>query len=186
MTAPCSEDNELLQRYRNGESAAFGELFQKYRTCLFGYCFTLLHDRSAADDAVQTVFLKAMESIRSLDKGDLFYYWLFSIARNEIFSSLRRKRTRQTVELDDDVWETETPAKILEQKETTAIVQNALHCLKVEYREVLVLRQFEHLSYSEIASITGDSISSVESRLFKARKALTKLLAPAFQKGTLS
>jgi RNA polymerase sigma-70 factor (ECF subfamily) len=183
---PLSEDNELLQRYRGGDSAAFGELFQKYNKRLFGYCFTLLHDRSAADDAVQTVFLKSMESIRSLDKGELFYYWIFSIARNEIFSSLRRKRTRQMVQLDDEIWETETPAMILEQKETVAMVQQALHCLKAEYREVLVLRQFEHLSYSEIASITGDSISSVESRLFKARKALIKLLAPALQKGTLT
>jgi RNA polymerase sigma-70 factor (ECF subfamily) len=183
---PLSEDNELLQRYRSGDSAAFGELFQKYHKRLFGYCFTLLHDRSAADDAVQTVFLKAMESIRSLDRGELFYYWIFSIARNEIFSSLRRKRNRQMVQLDDEIWETETPAMILEQKETVAMVQQALHCLKAEYREVLVLRQFEHLSYSEIASITGDSISSVESRLFKARKALIRHLAPCLQKGTLS
>ena len=183
---PISEDNELLQRYRRGESAAFGKLFQKYQKRLAGYCYTLLHDRSAADDAVQTVFLKAMESIRTLDKGELFYYWIFSIARNEIFSSLRKQRTRQTVQLADDIWETETPLKILEQKETVEMVQQALDCLKVEYREVLVLRQFEHLSYTEIAGITGDSISSVESRLFKARKALIKQLAPVFQKGALA
>ena len=183
---PYSEDAILLQRYRGGDSAAFGELFRRYHKRLFGYCFALLHDRSAANDAVQTVFLKAMESIRSLDKGELFYYWIFSIARNEIFTSLRRKRSRQMVQLDDDVWETETPAKIFEQKETVAMVQQALRCLKVEYREVLILRQFENLSYGEIASITGDSISSVESRLFKARKALIKQLAPALQKGTFS
>jgi RNA polymerase sigma-70 factor (ECF subfamily) len=66
-------------------------------------------------------------------------------------------------------------------KETTEIVELVLNQLKVEYREVLVLRQYDKLSYAEIAAITGNTVSSVESRLFKARKALAKKLAPYFQ-----
>ena len=60
-------------------------------------------------------------------------------------------------------------------------MQHHLNHLKVEYREVLILRQYDKLSYAEIAAITGDSVSSVESRLFKARKALAKKFAPYFE-----
>ena len=65
--------------------------------------------------------------------------------------------------------------------ELTEVVETYLWELKVEYREVLVLRQYDKLSYAEIAAITGDTVSSVESRLFKARKALAKKLAPYFK-----
>jgi len=78
----------------------------------------------------------------------------------------------------DTVWNSETPDSILANHELRDAVRDALQCLKVEYREVLVLREYEGLSYAEIAEITETSISSVKSRIFKARKALACKLAP--------
>ncbi len=178
-----SSDAELLGRIRAGDKSSFTALYDKYKRRLFGYCFRLMQDRQSAEEVVQTTFIKAFESIRSLDKPALFYYWLFSIARNEVYGFIRRKRSNGVVhslEDEEEIWEMESPHDQMVQQETSELVQQLLHHLKVEYREVLVLRHFDKLSYAEIAAITGDTVSAVESRIFKARKALAKKLKPYF------
>jgi RNA polymerase sigma-70 factor, ECF subfamily len=179
MASP--EDAELVGRSRKGDRAAFSILYEKYRTRLFGFCYRLTGSREGAEDVVQTAFLKAYQSIASLDDPRLFYYWLFSIARNEALSQVRGKRgANANAALDEaeEVWEGESPHERVVAEETHMLVERLLGGLKPEYREVLILRQFEFLSYAEIATITGGSISAVESRLFKARKALAARLAP--------
>ncbi len=178
-------DEELLSEVRSGNGQAFADLYYKYRRRLLAYCYRLLQDRVAAEDVVQVSFQKAYEALSTLDKPELFFYWLFSIARNEVYGHLRKVRrngTPQSIEEEDVLWTEETPHEQLVRKETTEIVELFLNQLKVEYREVLILRQYDKLSYAEIAVITGDTMSSVESRLFKARRALAKKLAPYFDK----
>ncbi|MBF8297047.1 MAG: hypothetical protein HW389_3592 [Bacteroidetes bacterium] len=177
-----ASDQDLLSQIRSGSDQAFTELYNKYRRRLLAYCYRLLQDPAAAEDVVQISFQKAYESLGSLDKSDLFFYWLFSIARNEVYGHIRKTRRNGTpisIE-EEDIWAQETPHDQIVRKETAEIVQLFLNQLKVEYREVLILRQYDKLSYAEIAAITGDTVSSVESRLFKARKALAKKLAPYF------
>lgn len=179
MTYPA--DEELLNKTRKGDEAAFTALYDKYVRRLYAYCYHLIANRENTEDIVQTTFLKAYESLSTLDKPGLFHYWLFSIARNEVYSFLRQKRTNgamKSFEEEDDVGDFESPHERLVHEETTEMVRRFLGQLKVEYREVLILRQYEKLSYAEIAAITGDTVSSVESRLFKARKVLAKKLAP--------
>lgn len=179
-----SADVDLLSKIRAGDKRSFTALYEKYSRRLFGYCYRLIQDRHAAEDIVQMTFSKAFESLNGLDKPELFYYWLFSIARNEVYGFIRQKRSNGVVHsLDDevDVWDTESPHTQMVQKETSELVRDVLNQLKAEYREVLILRQYDKLSYAEIAAITGDTISSVESRLFKARKALAKKLGPYFK-----
>jgi RNA polymerase sigma-70 factor (ECF subfamily) len=176
-------DKELLNQIRSGNEHAFTDLYNKHRRRLLAYCFRLLQDRIAAEDVVQVAFQKAYESLSSLDKPDLFFYWLYSIARNEVYGVIRRTRKNGTISsIDDekDIWDEETPLELVVKTELAELVQHHLNHLKVEYREVLILRQYDKLSYAEIAAITGDTMSSVESRLFKARKALAKKLAPYF------
>jgi len=177
-----ASDEDLLTRIRSGSDQAFTELYNKYRRRLLAYCYRLLQDPITAEDVVQIAFQRAFESLSSLDKPELFFYWLFSIARNEVYGRIRKTRRNGTpisIE-EEDIWADETPHDQAVRKETSEIVQLLLSQLKVEYREVLVLRQYDKLSYAEIAAITGDTVSSVESRLFKARKALAKKLAPYF------
>ncbi len=179
-----SSDAELLNRIRAGDKTSFTTLYDKYKRRLFGYCYRLIQDRQSAEDIVQTTFIKAFESIRTLDKPELFYYWLFTIARNEVYGFIRQKRSNGVVhslEDEEDIWDMESPHTEMVQKETSELVQQLLNQLKVEYREVVFLRHYDKLSYAEIAAITGDTVSSVESRLFKARKALAKKLKPYFE-----
>jgi RNA polymerase sigma-70 factor (ECF subfamily) len=179
-----SLDAELLAKIRAGDQRSFAALYEKYKRRLFAYCYRLIQHQQTAEDIVQTTFLKAHESLWSLDKPELFYYWLFSIARNEVYGFIRKNRSNGAVHSlgnEEDIWDTDSPLTKVIQKETNELVQLCLSKLKVEYREVLVLRQYDKLSYAEIAAVTGDSISSVESRLFKARKAMAKKLKPYFK-----
>ena len=176
-----ASDQELLNRIRSGDERAFTDLYNKHRRRLLAYCFRLLQDRIAAEDVVQVAFQKAYESLSSLDKPELFFYWLYSIARNEVYGVIRKTRkngTISSIEDEENIWDNETPHEQVVKNELTELVEHNLNQLKVEYREVLILRQYDKLSYAEIAAITGDTLSSVESRIFKARKALAKRLAP--------
>ena len=178
------DDAELLKNIRAGDEQSFATLYEKYKRRLFAYCYRLVQDYHSAEDIVQITFVKAYESLGTLDKPELFYYWLFTIARNEVYGSIRKKRSNGAIHAlgdEEEVWDMESPHTQMVQKETSEIVQFLLNQLKVEYREVLILRQYDKLSYAEIAAITGDTISSVESRLFKARKALAKKLKPYFE-----
>ena len=123
--------------------------------------------------------MKLDREASQLQNLDAFKPWLFRIARNEALMILRR-RGKRSEEDPDSVWSEQTPLDALVRAETVELVQKFLFELKVEYREVLVLREYERLSYAEIALMTGASESSVKSRIFKARKALTDRLRPFF------
>ncbi|MFH0988717.1 MAG: sigma-70 family RNA polymerase sigma factor [bacterium] len=177
-------DEELVSRFCAGNKESFTQLYTKYRQQLYGYCYRLLQDQDEAEDMVQSTFLKVYHNLGSLDKPELFYYWLFSIARNSIYTHLKSHRHNGKASLTEEeehLVDTETPYEVMVKKEMSEILHLCLEELKVEYREVLVLRQIEKLSYSQIAAITGDTISAVESRLFKARKSLAKKLMPYYR-----
>jgi RNA polymerase sigma-70 factor (ECF subfamily) len=176
-----ADDAELVNRSWKGDKAAFSRLYEKYRPRVFAFCYRLTANPETAEDITQTSFLKAYQSLGSLDHHRLFYYWLFSIARNEAFRHIRRHRgdgLRADLEDAEEVWDGASPYDTLVEEEVHTMIERGLRQLKAEYREALILRQYEGLSYAEIAAITGDSVSAVESRIFKARKALSKQLAP--------
>lgn len=160
-----------------GNTYALALAYERYRGVLYGYCVRILDNPSLAEDAVQETFLKLRTQGNGIADGGALRPWLYRVARNEALGMIRRRRTCGTVDMDS-VWDEETPQSALERKDAAEVVQSVLAALKVEYRDVIILREFEGLSYEEIAAVTGDSESSVKSRLFKARKALAKKLAP--------
>ncbi len=180
MSANDENDALLVQRYLQGEDNAFRILYTRYRPRITGYCFRLLLDHDRAEEIAQSVFAKASESLRTLRKPESLHSWLLTIARNEVYGLLRERRSNGTVELSEDVWDEETPHDVVVRDEISQLVNDNVERLKVEYREVLILREFEGLSYAAIAEVTGHTISSVESRLFKARRALLKELTSYF------
>ena len=178
------DDAVLISKFRAGDQKSFTVIHEKYCRRLYGYCYRLLLDELIAEDVVQDTFIKAFETLSSLEKPDQFYAWLFTIARNKVYGFLRNNRTNGRAHItgdEGDVWDPESPHTLLVQKETSQIVVEMMNQLKPEYREVLILRQYDKLSYAEIAAITCNTVSSVESRLFKARKALATKLGPYFK-----
>lgn len=173
-------DEQLVELLRRGDTEAFEELYHRYKRHIFTFCVKMTGDRSLAEDAAHDTFLKMFHGAKTLTDPKSFRSWLFTIARNEVFHILRRDRRNGSVE-PDSVWTEGTPLTLTQEHEMKAIVKQCIDSLKVEYREVLLLREFEGQAYDEIAAITGNTESSVKSRLFKARKALAEKLKPYFK-----
>jgi RNA polymerase sigma-70 factor (ECF subfamily) len=173
-------DEELVQSLRLGDIDAFEELYHRYKRHIFTFCLKLTGDRFLAEDATHDAFIKMFQKVASLSDTSLFHSWLYAIARNQVYDLLKRGRSDGKLD-DESIWSEETPLDATEANDTSAIVSNCIDALKPEYREVLLLREYEQRSYAEIAVITGDTESSVKSRLFKARRALAEKLKPYFK-----
>jgi len=165
---------------RNGSADAFEELYHRYKRHIFTFCLKLTGDRSLAEDATHDTFLKMYHNISALIDPRILRSWLYSIARNGVYRQLQRNQRNGSLD-EESVWTEETPLMLAERREIKDIMTTCLDALKAEYKEVLFLREYEQHSYEEIAVITGDSVSSVKSRLFKARKALAEKLKPFFK-----
>ena len=166
-------DEQLVERIKVDEERGFAHLYHRYKHRVYAYCYRLLRHPQNAEDATQETFLKIHRSFHQLDHPASLQTWIFSIARNEAFTMLRRAKPVEDLEkAENEVWEEESPLERIVERERAAIVQHCLSLLKPAYREVLILREYEHLSYSEIARVTGASESAVKSALFKARKAM--------------
>lgn len=170
-------DHELYLLMLSGDRTGFLELYKRYKHPLFRFAVRMLGNREAAEDAVHDTFVRLLVDGQAITEPSALKAWLYRVVRNESLMALRRKRDCSE-EQSDTVWETETPHTAAEHSETKNLVHKALAELRTEYREVLLLREFEGLTYEEIAVVTGDSGSSVKSRLFKARRALAERLAP--------
>ena len=163
---------------RSGNRKALGQLYNRYRQRLMKHCTRLLNDEQGAEDIVQNVFLKLQMERQSIRNGQSLQSWMFTVARNEAFSILQKKRL---ITIDDTVvWSGDSPIDELLSKEGKDVIDVVIQRLHAPFREVILLREYEHLSYEEIAGITNTTLSSVRSRLFKARKALIEKLRPYF------
>ena len=173
-------DDQLVESLRRGNADAFEELYRRYKRHIFTFCLKLTGDRPLAEDATHDAFLKMYHNVGTLTDTSVFRSWLFTIASNEVFKMLRKHHRNGTADADS-VWTDETPLTLAQTNETKEIVTTCIDSLKVEYREVLLLREYEQHTYAEIAAITGNTESSVKSRLFKTRKALVEKLKPHFK-----
>jgi RNA polymerase sigma factor (sigma-70 family) len=141
----------------------------------------LTRNETDAEDVVQEAYLRAYKHFGSFHGGD-GRPWLFAIVRNTCFTWMQHNRSRElTIPLDDDLHEIESkdlnPEALLLQSADTQMVRQALEELPVEFREVLVLRELEGLSYKQIADVADIPMGTVMSRLARARKRLQQILA---------
>ncbi len=175
----AATDEMLLERLRKGEREAFRDLYDRYKGRLYAYCFRLLRNEQDAEDAVHDTFVKLHAGVDSLIHAGAFRMWLYRVARNESFMILRRSRGRSQVD-PDDCWDDSTPLQTLVENDTADVVRRCLGMLKTEYRDVLLLREYENLSYAEIAEVSGATVDAVKARIYKARKALAERLKGQF------
>ncbi|MFH0991134.1 MAG: RNA polymerase sigma factor [bacterium] len=156
------------------------DLCKRYWHRIFGYCYRLLQDRFHAEDATQNTFLKMLQALDTLRHANTFQCWLFTIARNEALCYLRKRNNSEPSE-EDSIWTSTTSFdEEYFRAETSEIVQKYLSLLKPEYREVLILREYEQLSYAQIAVITQISEANVKARIHRARIELGKKLKPYY------
>lgn len=177
-------DRTLIEAFQRGDEFAFVALYNRYKGPVFAFCAKMLGDRALAQDVMQETFVRVYENRGRLLNAGSFKSWLFAIARNQCLNSLRRSKRHtaydETVS-DIDASGGDTPFALLLKAEQIEIVNRFLNELSAEYREVLVLREYQNLSYEEIAAVTRNSVSSVKSRLFKARRKLGDFLQPLME-----
>jgi RNA polymerase sigma-70 factor, ECF subfamily len=159
--------------------------FSEYLDGLYGYAIVLSHNRAEAEDLVQETCLRALRAIGRLRAGGSMKSWLFTILRNIWLNQIRRRRTAPDwVELDADEKRTNEPADSAQDPLTSYVnrvereqVRAAIQQLPVEFREIVILREYEELSYQEIAELLDCPPGTVMSRLARARAKLRDLLA---------
>lgn len=178
-------DIDLVLRLRNGDVSAGGLLYERNKRKLYFFVLSLVKEEAAAEDIVQQTFMTMLQKIGTLGDPAGFRTWLYSVARNEALMVLRRRRIVPMEGLEnaeETVLDPETPATVAEASDLRTHVHAAVHCLKPEYREIVLLQMIDQLSYDEIAAVTGSTVSSVRSKLHKARIALAKELTPLMGK----
>lgn len=144
----------------------------------------LLRRPEEADDAVQEAFMRALKAFDGYEGGDA-RAWLLAIVRNVCFTQLKRRSSHDNVIVLGEAFERQeqiaasaepTPDRALEQRQDAERVRAAIAELPAEFREVLVLREIEEMSYRDIAGIAGIPMGTVMSRLARARERLAQAL----------
>lgn len=177
------KDYTLIEAFQAGDEFAFVGIYNRYKGAVYAFCLKMLLDTEQAQDVMQETFLRVFENRGRLLKTSSFKSWLFTIARNQCLNSLRRSNRHTDFDADVEykIHVLETPCSEMEKSEQVRFVSRYLAMLKPEYREVIVLREYQNLSYEEIAAVTRSSISAVKSRLFKARRKLVRIMEPMWQ-----
>jgi len=159
-------------------SGSFEELAMPLFDRLYNFAHWLTQDREEAEDLVQETYAKALKGFRSFQPGTNFRAWIYQILRNTFLTSRTGLKATATVPLESESDREslpavkDTPESILIQRSDQQLVQEALGRLPAPYREMLLLCEFEEMSYQEISTTLAIPIGTVMSRLSRARRAL--------------
>ncbi|MBL9031857.1 MAG: sigma-70 family RNA polymerase sigma factor [Phycisphaerae bacterium] len=187
---PQRSDEQLLEDYRQGDSAAFRSLIERHQDDLLRFLVRLTGDRSSAEDVFQETFLQVHLSMDSFDPTRRFKPWMFTIAANKARDLLRKRVRRQEVDLSApvaggsgdsgptyvDLMEIDIPPpdRRLESADQDRLVQQAVDRMPLSLREILLLAYFQRLSYAQIADELEIPLGTVKSRLHAAVASFAK------------
>jgi RNA polymerase sigma-70 factor (ECF subfamily) len=163
-------DEALMLEFQKGSSEAFEELFSRYRERIYGYFRRRLQHPSRAEELAQEAFLAVLKGVERYEPRALFRTYLYAIAMN-LIAAERRKAGRE-ISGANAAHEPAAPAE----SEASFGVREGVARLDANDREVLLLREYEQLSYEEIAVVLRLPLNTVRSRLFRARVALREIL----------
>lgn len=178
-----AEDRDLVVRTLAGERRAFGELVRRHQRAVFGIALRTTGDRQVAQDIAQETFLRAYRALGRFDVARPFSPWLYRIATNQSLKWVQRRRV-PTVPLAEHAEVGPQLADPLAQPEDAIVAREryarlwaAVAALPPDFREAVLLRHAEGLTYRQIADRMDISLANAKSRLFRARRQLREVLA---------
>lgn len=190
-------DKEFIHQLQQGKQAAFSKLLDDYQQRVFSTCISFVPNKEDAEDIAQEVFLEVFKSIAKFKGNSKLSTWIYRIATNKCLEFIRKKNTKKRFAFMQAIMGTEIPIDktsyftefnhpgvVLENKEKSAIIFKAINTLPETQRVIFTLAKIDGKSYQEIVEITGKSLSSVESVLFRAKKTLKKKLADFYKNNT--
>ncbi|HHU22080.1 MAG TPA: sigma-70 family RNA polymerase sigma factor [Clostridiales bacterium] len=177
----------IIKRILAGETEQFEKLVLANQTGVYNLALRMVGNEEDAFDMAQEAFLRAYNSLEKFRGDSKFSVWLYRLTTNICIDFLRRRKRRQTVSItyisdDEENEEMEipdqrfSPETELERKELLAAVERGLQQLPHDYRQILVLRGINGLSYEEIGRVLSLEEGTVKSRIFRARKKLCSIL----------
>lgn len=170
-----------LEEARNGNKQAFGKLIQAYQSPVFNLAYRMLGNADEAEQAAQEAFIRAWTRLDSYDPGFKFSTWLLSITSNYCIDQIRKRRA-QLLSIEGPLpahpalmsESSESPEAQVVSRERDKNIQILLQTLPPDYRQAVILRYWNEMSYDEIAEVMETTVSAIKSRLFRARRQLAE------------
>ncbi|MCX7098730.1 MAG: RNA polymerase sigma factor RpoE [Methylococcales bacterium] len=187
-------DEDLVLRVQQGDKSAYDLLVIKYQHKIIQLVNRYVKDPSEAQDVAQEAFIKAYRALGNFRGDSAFYTWLYRIAintaKNYLVSRSRRSSDYQIDIQDAEAIENapqlqgmETPERLLMNQEIIDTIKSAIENLPEDMRTAIMLREFEGMSYEEIAVAMDCPVGTVRSRIFRAREAIDNKLNPLLEHG---
>lgn len=188
MSNSDSDDIEVIEKVLAGDIEAFSVIIKKYQEKTFNYVYSQVKDYDEALDITQEIFIMTIEALRSFRRESKFSTWFYSIMVNYCKNYRKKNRRYNLVPINgskgDDEYslqltdERENPEKEVVMNDSLRIVREEIERLPDDYRDILMLRDIEGLSYNEVAEVLDISLSNVKVRIHRGREFLkNRLLA---------
>lgn len=172
-------DSDLVATAARGADRCFEELVRRYQRPISAYVYRMVGNYESALDLTQEIFIKVYSSLRRYRAEFKFSTWIYKIAHNSAIDHLRRNATReQSLLIGHEGEQFELPLECgrlspeqeSERKERRGEIESVVRALPANYRELIILRHSQDLSYEEIVDVTGLPLGTVKNRLFRARE----------------
>jgi len=182
------DDLKIIESCLLGNTQMFSRLIDNYKNMVYNLAYRMSNNSQEAEDISQEAFLRAYQSLARFNPSYKFSTWLYQITLNIIRDRFKKKELNYVsldapIETDDSefypqpVDSTNDPEQIIVRQEDAQAIQEAIYSLPLKYREVIVLRHLQDLSYIEIANILKLPQGTVKVRLYRAREQLRKILS---------
>jgi RNA polymerase sigma-70 factor (ECF subfamily) len=179
-------DEQLVSKYLNGEKKALEVLISRYLKPIYNFAYSFSGDAEAAEDITQDAFVKVWRNIKRFDQNKKFKTWIFEIAKNTSIDFNRKRKTIPFSRFENDGGENKfienlidfspLPLEIFELKEWKNKINGAIGKLSEKYKEIMILRYEDQMTFREISELTGESINTVKSRYRRGLSQLKKSL----------
>lgn len=179
------EDEDLIEWFQQGDIKAFNEIVRRYKDPLLNFVYRFLGNRTESEDIVQETFLRVFRNKHAYRKVAKFSTWIYTIAGNLAKTELRKRKKRNLFSISDIGYEDKdyeisdeslSPEKTVNSNMYDEIIQKEIQKLSPKFREVIILRDIQELSYEEISKIIKIPIGTVKSRVNRARLRLQEQL----------
>ncbi len=177
----ATSDEQIVERALTGDAEAFGEIVCRWERRIFALSFGMLGREEDARDATQETFLAAFRNLRGFRGDAKVSSWLHRIAVNQCITRQRRAKVRNEAAIEDEEERHASnfsaplelsPARVAEGSESTQAVRRAVNSLPLDLRQVVVMKEFEELTFREISETLDLPLSTVKSRLYTAMRQL--------------
>ncbi len=177
----ATSDEQIVELALTGDADAFGEIVRRWERRIFALAFGMLGREEEARDATQETFMSAFRNLRAFRGDAKVSSWLHRIAINQCITRQRRAKVRSEAPLEDETEKDAgsfatpievSPAHVVESRQRRLAVRLAVNSLPPELRQVIVMKEFEELTFREIADVLGLPLSTVKSRLYTGLRQL--------------